>query len=634
LTSAIKPAVPASQERCERALAQATRALAGMKDLEVSFGTLGVTQAQTAIRLPAVPLPLTPAEAARMRGQADHLALRRAYHDPGLHQLYRPSGGRARDIFDAVEDMRCQALGANAMVGVAKNLTAALTDALGRKGPVSGLRAAPMAQALALLVRERLTGAPPPPAADELMARWRDDIERRAGNGLAALARAVHDQRAYAFAAHDLVTDLDLGHELGAAAERRSRVARDARLDAVSSTANAAAAATPIKTLGGAMDQDAPEVAGGEKIGSRLGRDDAAERKPESEASGERMTREVMQDDSDHPNRHYRVFTRAHDEVVEATELCTQEELQKLRADLDRESRALQPAVARLAIKLERLLLARQARRWQFDLEEGVLDAARLARVITDPLAPLSFRDEADAEFKDTVVTILLDNSGSMRGRPIQVAALCADVLARTLERCGVKVEVLGFTTRAWSGGASREDWLQAGRPTAPGRLSDVRYIVYKAADVPWRRTRLNLGVMLREDLLKDNIDGEALLWAHERLLCRSEQRRILMVLSDGVPLDEATLSANPGGYLEHHLRNVVKWIEQRSEVELVAIGIGHDVTDFYERAVAIPDVQELGGAMIDQLADLFMERPPRERHSHRTQRAGSIRSPTRTRQP
>ncbi len=251
----------------------------------------------------------------------------------------------------------------------------------------------------------------------------------------------------------------------------------------------------------------------------------------------------------------------------------------------------MQPAVARLAIKLERLLLARQTRRWLFDLEEGVLDASRLARVVTDPLVPLAFRDETDADFKDTVVTILLDNSGSMRGRPIQVAALCADVLARTLERCGVKVEVLGFTTRGWSGGRSREDWLAAGRPAAPGRLSDLRYIVYKAADAPWRRTRLNLGAMLREDLLKDNIDGEALLWAHERLLRRNEQRRILMVLSDGVPLDEATLSANAGGYLEQHLRNVVKWIEQRSAVELVAIGIGHDVTDFYERAVAIPDV-------------------------------------------
>jgi cobaltochelatase CobT len=314
-----------------------------------------------------------------------------------------------------------------------------------------------------------------------------------------------------------------------------------------------------------------------------------------------------MHDDSDHPNRHYRVFTTAHDVITSASELCGDDEITQLRSNLDRESRALQPAVSRLAIRLERLLLAKQTRRWQFDLEEGVLDAARLARVLTDPLAPLAFREESEADFKDTVVSILLDNSGSMRGRPIMVAALCADVLARTLERCGVKVEILGFTTREWSGGHSREDWLKAGRPAGPGRLTDLRYIVYKPADVPYRRARRQLGVMLKEDLLKDNVDGEALLWAHERLLRRNEQRRILMAISDGVPLCEATLSANPGGYLEQHLRNVVKWIETRSPVELVAIGIGHDVTDFYQRAVAIPDVEQLGNAMIEQLADLFV---------------------------
>jgi cobaltochelatase CobT len=320
------------------------------------------------------------------------------------------------------------------------------------------------------------------------------------------------------------------------------------------------------------------------------------------------MQREPMYDDSDNPNRHYRIFTQAHDAIVNAGELCVDAELTQLRGELDRESRALQPAVTRLAIRLERLLLARQTRRWQFDLDEGVLDAARLARVVTDPLAPLAFREESDTDFKDTVVSVLLDNSGSMRGRPIMVAALCADVLARTLERCGVKVEILGFTTCAWSGGQAREDWLKAGRPSAPGRLNDLRYIVYKPADVPYRRARRHLGVMLKEDLLKDNIDGEALLWAHERLLRRNEQRRILMAISDGVPLCEATLSANPGGYLEQHLRNVVKWIETRSTVELVAIGIGHDVTDFYQRAVAIPDIEQLGNAMIEQLADLFVE--------------------------
>ncbi|MGI9247073.1 MAG: cobaltochelatase CobT-related protein, partial [Steroidobacteraceae bacterium] len=411
----------------------------------------------------------------------------------------------------------------------------------------------------------------------------------------------------YAFALHDLVGDLELGQELGAAADRRNEAT--ASLETVpAAAAEAQGPAAIVQRAPGAMEQDGPEVKAGEQVGSRRGAGEDAERKPEEDPSGTRLHREWI-DDSDHPNRNYRVFTRTHDEVVEAQRLCDEAELARLRGDLDRASRALQPAVTRLAIRLERLLMARKLRRWQFDLEEGVLDAARLARVVTDPLAPLSFREESESEFKDTVVSILLDNSGSMRGRPILVAALCADVLARTLERCGVKVEILGFTTREWSGGQSREDWLAAGRPAGPGRLSDLRYIVYKAADAPYRRARRNLGAMLREDLLKDNIDGEALLWAHERLLRRHEQRRILMVLSDGVPLDEATLSANPGGYLEQHLRNVVKWIETRSNVELVAIGIGHDVTDFYTRAVAIPDVEQLGGAMIDQLADLFVER-------------------------
>jgi len=446
------------------------------------------------------------------------------------------------------------------------------------------------------------------------MSRWREELARRAARSLESLAAVVDDQQRFAFIVHDLVDDLDLGYELGAAEERR-RVAVAAAQAATGDAAAEAASAMPqLKTLSGVMEQDAPPLAEGEVVGSRLGSDDEAQRKPEAKATGERMTRELLHDDSDHPNRHYKVFTQAHDEVVAADQLCDDDERTRLRADLDRESRLLQPAVARLAIRLERLLLARQTRRWQFDLEEGVLDAARLARVVTDPLLPLSFRDETDTEFKDTVVSVLLDNSGSMRGRPILVAALCADVLARTLERCGVKVEILGFTTREWSGGVSREDWLAAGRPSAPGRLSDLRYIIYKPADVPWRRARRNLGVMLREDLLKDNIDGEALLWAHARLLRRTEQRRILMVISDGVPLDEATLSANPGGYLEQHLRNVVKWIEQRSAVELVAIGIGHDVTDFYQRAVAIADVDHLGGAMIGQLADLFADRPARRK--------------------
>ena len=309
----------------------------------------------------------------------------------------------------------------------------------------------------------------------------------------------------------------------------------------------------------------------------------------------------------------YRAFTMKFDETVAAEDLCEPEELDRLRGYLDKQLSHLQGVVARLANRLQRRLMAQQNRSWEFDLEEGLLDPARLSRIVIDPLHPLSFKAEKDMQFRDTVVTLLLDNSGSMRGRPITVAATCADILARTLERCGVKVEILGFTTRAWKGGQSREAWLTAGKPANPGRLNDLRHIIYKSADAPWRRARKNLGLMMREGLLKENIDGEALDWAHKRLLARTEQRRILMMISDGAPVDDSTLSVNPGNYLERHLRWVIEEIETRSPVELIAIGIGHDVTRYYRRAVTIVDAEELGGAMTDKLAELFEEKAPAE---------------------
>ena len=306
----------------------------------------------------------------------------------------------------------------------------------------------------------------------------------------------------------------------------------------------------------------------------------------------------------------YKVFTRAHDEEVAAEDISSPEELERLRTFLDKELKSLASVVARLANRLQRRLLAQQSRAWDFDLEEGTLDVSRLTRIVTDPMQPLSFKRERDTDFRDTVVTLLLDNSGSMRGRPIMVAACCADILARTLERCGVKVEILGFTTRAWKGGKAREDWLEAGKPTAPGRLNDLRHIVYKKADAPWRRAKRSLALMMREGLLKENIDGEALAWAHARLMARPEHRRILMMISDGAPVDDSTLSVNSGSYLEQHLRKVIDEIEKRSPVELIAIGIGHDVTRYYSRAVTISDPSELAGAMTEKLVEMFEEAP------------------------
>ena len=606
----MKAATPV--ERFERALAQSTRALAGDKHLDVVFGDHGPQLAGTGILLPRPVGALTTAHARRLRGYADSLALRQIHHDPAVHARYRPAGPRARELFDALEDVRFQALGANVLHGVAGNLTAALSDILERKGvrEQQGSRFAALTDALALVVRERLTGEAPPEVAAGLMARWREEVETRAGGTLVRLAAVAHDQQRFALLVHELVRDFDLGYELGAAGEPRLvSETGDEPERAVEHPDGDAARQLGVKTLHAVMETDRALHEDEEASSGDQSRSDGEERRPETEAKGERLICAPQPVVADDPNRLYRVYTRAHDEIIDAGRLCDSAELTRLRAALDQNAKPLQAAVARLANRLQRRLLAQQKRRWRFDLEEGVLDAARLARVIVEPLAPLSFKDEEEGPFKDTVVTLLVDNSGSMRGRPILVAALCADVLARTLERCGVRVEVLGFTTRSWNGGQSRVDWVRAGSPTQPGRLSDVRYIVYKPADTPWRRTRRNLGLMLREDLLLENIDGEALLWAHQRLLARREPRRILLVISDGVPLDEATLSANPGGYLEQHLRAVVRWIETRTPVELAAIGIGHDVTDVYARAVAVEDASALGGALVDQLVELFDDR-------------------------
>jgi len=598
--------------RFEQALAHATRALAGRQGLAVVFGAPEARLADNTAFLPHATANFGSADTQRLRGQADALALRQAYHDPIVHGRLRPRGERARALFDAMEEARCHALGARVLVGVARNLAAALCGDLRRRGALGppGGRTAMMAGALSLLIRERLTGEPPPDVAARLLADWRPEFESRGSHELAQLVAVAGDQEVYAGVARQLIRRLDLGHELGPVAAPAAHVQ-------IAPPPTGGAAQPPgadpeslnVAAERGTLESEAilePE-ADAVPTDDSLRPDEVGQ--PERERRGARLARARTDDDLDHPNRHYRVFTRAHDEVIAAERLCEADELVRLRIQLDQGAKPLQRAVVRLANRLQRRLYAQQRRFWQFDQEEGQLDSARLARVVVDPLSALSYKVEAEADFKDTVVTLLLDNSGSMRGRPIMITALCADVLARTLERCGVKVEILGFTTRNWKGGLAKADWLQAGAPPQPGRLSELRHIIYKSADVPWRRARTHLGLMLREDLLKDNVDGEALLWAHERLLQRSEQRRILLVISDGVPLDEATLSANAGSYLEQHLRNVVDWIQQRSPVELIAIGVGHDVTDIYARAVAIADVAQLGGTMVEQLAALF-DRP------------------------
>ncbi len=600
-------------EPFKRALGTACRAIAGDHELAVNFGPGQPDVAGHVMHLPEPSRLPGAREIAVLRGWADGLALRSACHDTKVHSKLAPSAGQARTIYDAVERARIEAVGANRMAGMAQNLAARLDDyyAQPRFAHIQTKGDAPIEDALALIVREKLTGQAPPPSAETIVELWRASIEGRAGTTLAKMASLTENQTAFGKLARDLLRSLELTTE-------EEMQGEDDETDDQSDEASEGGDAETEKGEEGADGQDKPqdeqrdegEASDSEEMTDSAESDpfdpDADEEPEEAESPVPWRPNPSVLDDPEHFG--YKVFTRSFDEEVEAEELASPDELERLRGFLDKELRQLSSAVARLANKLQRKLLAQQNRGWDFDLEEGALDAARLTRIVIDPMGALSFKRERETDFRDTIVTILIDNSGSMRGRPIMVAACCADILARTLERCGVKVEILGFTTRAWKGGQAREHWLAEGKPANPGRLNDLRHIVYKRADSPWRRAKRSLALMMREGLLKENIDGEALAWAHARLVARPEQRRILMTISDGAPVDDSTTSVNNGSYLEVHLRQVIAEIENRSSVELVAIGIGHDVTRYYKRAVTISDPSELAGAMTDKLVELFEE--------------------------
>jgi cobaltochelatase CobT len=593
-------------------LSGASRALSHEPELELAFTADAPSQSGKNMRVPMPARSLPPEQVAEARGFADSFSLRLRHHDAGLHAKGAPLDAVARAVFDAVETARVEALGSRGMAGVEANLGRALEMRM-RSDPIARARLAdevPLSTALQLIVRERLTGQAPPEGARAGLALVREWIEAKAGSDLDALGLALDDQSAFAKLATKLLEDLELvdaetdptdeqDSEGGDEGEEPDEGEEGEDEDQGSSGADGEIQARAEQSDGDDTDSDEGESEQDyESDGDAQAGDDGDE--------GMLPVRPNRPLSDLPPQFDYKVWTNRYDEVIDASDLCDEDELGRLRAYLDQQLVHLQGAVTKLANRLQRRLMAQQSRSWDFDQEEGLLDAARLARVVVNPMQSLSYKIERDTEFKDTVVTLLLDNSGSMRGRPISIAAISADILARTLERVGVKTEILGFTTRAWKGGQAREDWLTQGRPPAPGRLNDLRHILYKRADEPWRRARKNLGLMMREGLLKENIDGEALLWAHARLIARPEERRILMVISDGAPVDDSTLSVNNGSYLERHLRQVIAWIENRSPVELVAIGIGHDVTRYYQRAVTIMDAEQLGGTMVEQLAGLF----------------------------
>lgn len=625
--SKAKPNGPIDIEPLRRAMTGCVRAIAGNDEVEVTFANERPGMTAERIRLPELSKRPTAHELAVTRGLGDSMALRLACHDERVHTTMAPQGSDARAVFDAVEQARVESIGALRMEGMAANLRS-MTDEKYAKANFNGIERqedAPIGEAVAMMVREKLTGQKPPASAGKVLDLWRPFIEDKAGAELDNLSNVINDQQAFSKVIRNMLSAMEMAEEYGDD-DSEPETDEDSDQDDQPSgdeqdqdevDEDAGSDAAPVEDSEVADEQ----MEDGETEGAEISDDDMMEEgEDDSETPGE--TRRPNTPFADFNEKvDYRVFTEEFDEIITAEELCDATELERLRAFLDKQLAHLQGAVGRLANRLQRRLMAQQNRSWDFDLEEGYLDPARLTRMIIDPMQALSFKMERDTQFRDTVVTLLIDNSGSMRGRPITVAATCADILARTLERCGVKVEILGFTTKAWKGGQARESWLAGGKPQTPGRLNDLRHIIYKSADAPWRRARSNLGLMMREGLLKENIDGEALMWAHNRLIARREQRKILMMISDGAPVDDSTLSVNPGNYLERHLRAVIEQIETRSPVELLAIGIGHDVTRYYRRAVTIVDADELAGAMTEQLASLFEDQAAQPRGG-RTRRA------------
>ncbi len=591
-------------EPFKRGMTATMRALAEEEELEVTFGPGAPTSRGNRMRVPLPTVGCTEEEVNAVRGIGDQFALRMRHHDAGLHARYTPVGGPAQEMFEWIEDARIASIGSLRMEGVAQNLDARLEVQCQQAAfdSITAETEAPLSVAVGLLVRQALTGRELPPSAENVVRFWRDHVEAHAGEQIQELKSHIRDQAEFASMCRSIIADLGLAADLDEPPDGEQNQ-------------------DEVETMDENQDAESdfsPEdvVLDDESLGDENADGDATMVEMDADFDMDEAGADADPDEAPVPmpdesgriavDINYGSYTEEFDETIEAEELCDSEEMTRLRQLLDQQLVSLQHTTSKLANRLQRRLMAKQNRTWEFDLEEGVLDAARLTQVIVDPVNPLAYKQEKEMNFRDTVVTLLIDSSGSMRGRSITIAAMCADILGRTLERCSVKVEILGFTTRAWRGGQSREQWINEGKPSNPGRLNDLRHIIYKAADDTWQRTRRNLGLMMREELLKENIDGEALIWAHNRIVTRTEQRKILMVISDGLPVDNSTLLVNPSNYLEQHLKYAIEMIENHSPVELVAIGIGHDVTHHYKRAVTITDAEQLGGAMTEQLAELF----------------------------
>ena len=589
-----------------RITAATVRAMAACPHLEVGFGPKG---GMVGLSMP----PTTPhrEDIPLLRGEADRIAVRLRHHNAKAHTFPAPVAAEAMAVYEAVERARVEAIGCHRWPGMTGNLRAVVDKAVHDLPRLE----MPLEMLVYLLARQQFSGEAIPEAAQKRVKREQALLPTAVAEQLQALSGLLQDEVAFAAALRQLLVALDLWQppNTDETADGETPADGDEAAPALQPQASPPSDQKTTESQKGGDDGEDEALSAAEGDGEAEGKTSQEESEFGTAASGTDVpsgpgARTVLRNALPEDTPPYHAYTTRYDEVVAAQDLCEEDELLDLRHQLDKKVAAFQGLVTKLANRLQRKLLAQQTRAWEFDQEEGMLDTGRLARVVTSFSQPLSFKREKDTPFRHTVVSLLIDNSGSMRGRPITVAAVAAEILARTLERCGVKVEILGFTTRQWKGGDSRKDWIAKGQPAHPGRLNDLRHIVYKDADVPWRRARNNLGLMLRDGILKENIDGEALLWAHGRLLARPEQRRILMVISDGAPVDDSSFSANGSAYLEMHLREVIAAIETRSPVTLMAIGIGHDVTRYYRRALTLTNAEDLGGAVMGQLARLFDE--------------------------
>ncbi len=605
-------------ETFKTATTAAVKGIANRRELTVVYSPVSANQKGPTVtgevRLPSPPHKLTKETVTRLRGAADAAALKLRHHSAGVHARRMPVNKDAIDAYNVMEQARVEVLGAHQYAGVRGNLSGALEQRLSLEGyqAARSYEQIDRGDALKVLIHDACEGAPLGAIGTHVRGILKEAFGEKLDGSLKDLAANIHDQKASADILRKLIQALNLENDDAEELEQEDDEDGNNETEKESEPQESEDQDKKDESSDNGDDQGQTPASSETVQGDEAESDIESQGQPTMEAAEAEADAQQSRPRPGHnqgpEEERYKIYTTRFDQIEDAANLCDAEELVRLRLQLDRQLAHLQGVVSRLANRLQRRLMAQQTRSWDFDLEEGLLDASRLARIVANPTHSLSFKREKETEFRDTVVTLLIDNSGSMRGRPITIAAMTADILARTLERCAVKVEILGFTTSQWKGGQSRRLWNDAGKPSGPGRLNDLRHIVYKAADTPWRRARRNLGLMLREGILKENIDGEALAWAHNRLAMRPEQRRILMVISDGAPVDDSTLSVNPGNYLEHHLRHVISYIENQSDIQLLAIGIGHDVTRYYRRAVTLMDADELGGAVMSQLTDLFEE--------------------------